>query len=267
MRRRPSDLVASLLGAAICFASASSAGAQSKLPGAGPPLGAGTVAWMCPHLGPGGGCPRGVEGPPVYDPVRFFCPTITADMLVGLAFNLSTSAQIKDEPAWMMWDVYQVQIVTASATSHSQMMGLLRKVLVRAFGLRYHITNVPAPVYRLTVARGGPKFGHASAKAAQTREEAMAGIYDFSSVQDLITWLNRYYYLGSTLRHPVWDGTGLKGTYDIRLKLGAGVFPSRAPLLALVRKELGLDATVSSGHKTYVVIDGIKHLRGKWTSP
>jgi uncharacterized protein (TIGR03435 family) len=95
----------------------------------------------------------------------------------------------------------------------------------------------------------------------------MAGIYNFGSVRDLVTWLNRYFYLGSTLRHPVRDGTGLKGTYDIRLKLGAGVFPSRAPLLALVRKELGLDATVSSGHKTYVVIDRITHLRGEWASP
>jgi hypothetical protein len=154
MRRCPSAMVARLVWAAICSVLASSAGAPSKRPGAACSPGAATVAWMCPRLGPAGGCPRGAEGPPTYDPVRLFCPTVTADMLVGLAFNLSTSAQIKDEPAWMMWDVYQVQIVTASATSHSQMMGLLRKVLVRAFGLRNQHYELSRPCVQ---ADGGPR--------------------------------------------------------------------------------------------------------------
>lgn len=267
MTRQFSVLVSCFLGAAVCLASVSAAGAQAQRTDPMPALQSATVAWACSHFGPGGGCTPGAEGPPTYDPVRLYCPTITADMLVGMSFNLSTSAQIKNEPAWMIRDVYQVQVVAAPAATHDQMTGFLRDVVVKAFGLRYHIEDIPAPVYKLMIAKGGPKFRRADKAADQTREEIMAGNYEFGSVQELVTWLNRYYYLGSTLRHPVEDDTGLTGTYDIRLKLGAGAFPSRAALLGLVKQELGLETTVAPGHKKYVAIDGIKYLRGKWTLP
>ncbi len=182
------------------------------------------------------------------------------------AFGLDNTTQIKGGPGWMDADVYQVQLTTTAPATHAQMMKLLQGVVVKAFGLRYQVERPPAPVYRLTVARGGPKFGRTKKSIAMTRDALMAGFYDFGSVTELVGWLNRYYYLGADLRHPVVDATGLQGRYDIRLKLGAGTSVTRAPLMDLVQKQLGLKAIVVPGHTKFMKIDVIRHLHGRWSS-
>ncbi len=237
--------------------------AQGRDSGAAPKIGAATVGWIC-RLGPGGGCVPQMEGPPTEDPVRWFCPTCTAGMLVMSAFGLDNIPQIKKEPGWMNSDAYQVEVTTTSPATHAQMMSLLQGVVVKAFGLRYHIEEPPAPVCKLVVARGGPKFRRTDKKIAMTRDALMAGFYDFGSVTDLVDWLNRFYYVDANPRHPVEDATGLKGRFDIRLTLGEGTLVNRAPLIDLVQKQLGLKAIVVPGHTKYLTIDAITRLRSRW---
>ncbi|MGH9481339.1 MAG: TIGR03435 family protein [Terriglobales bacterium] len=249
--------------AAVSAASAQSQGAAA----ANPRLEAATAQWLCAHLGRGGGCDPREIGPPTYDPSRFICRSCTADALIVFAFNLATSAQDKGLPGWAVADAYRVEIVPSSPATDDQMMQLLQGVVVKAFGLRYHIEDQPSRVYRLTIGKGGPKFRRSGQAEQQTRGALMAGNYQFSSVGELVTWLNRFHYLSGAIRYPVEDGTGMKGDFDIELKMGAGTMPAELPLIELVKKQLGLDPVVVPGHTHYLVIDSIQHFHGRWTSP
>lgn len=147
------------------------------------------------------------------------------------------------------------------------MKAMLRPLLARALGLAYHVEHQPSPVFRLVVGRNSPKFRPGTA-GSMTMQDFAAGTYRFDSVDQLVQFLNSIYYLGGpAVPHPVENGTGLTGHFNIRLDLGENNGPPTVALMPLVKEQLGLDVVQVPGHTDYLVIDKIDHPTGKWTWP
>lgn len=228
-----------------------------------PVMAAATVTWLCNHLGPGGGCSTRVIPPVQYDPQVMTCGFCTVMGMITMTTGIDP-AQVKGDPGWLLGDRYRVQISAASPATREQMTQFLGRLLKRVFALDYHIEVKPAPVYRLELGKGGPKF-HVSAGQSQTFAALRTGTRVFASVPQLVRFLNSIYYgkFGG-LDHPVEDGTGLTGTYDIEISTGPGAPIGSVPWLALLKEQLGLIAVRAQGEEKYLVVDHVQHFRGKW---
>lgn len=261
--RRLSLLLRSLLLATLV------ACAQSNPPRPGIPkvelrITAATVAWRCGHQVPGGACSPGPVEPMQIDPIRFSCSACQFWMLASVAFGNMHPAAFKPNPQFTIPDLYNVQIVFAAPVSRQQLMLALQQVLQQAFGFAWHKIEQPSPVYRLVVGKNGPRFP-AGTPPPFALADAMAGIHRFASMSELVKYLNSDFYVHiQGVDHPVEDGTGLKGSFNIQLD--TGVEPGMdVPILSLVKEQLGLNAVLTRGFAEYIAIDNLHRLTGKWT--
>lgn len=256
-----------LLVLMLCVA----AGAQVARPSPSastPGIKAAVVRRLCAHKGRGGGCDPRLIAPPIYDPTRFVCQFCQVGEMLCLALDVEPT-QIKGGPGWLFGDEYRVEIVSTEPATRAQQMKMLLTVLNKAFDINYQMREEPSSVFRLSVGKGGPKFKPTSAPRAETLGDFMGGTLRYSSVGQLVHLLNSIYYNGEPgVRHPVEDGTGLTGRYDIVLNIGTGHAVGAVNLIPLLKEQLNLVATVVPGHATYVAVSEGQYRYDKpWTYP
>ncbi|HXE31321.1 MAG TPA: DUF3738 domain-containing protein [Terriglobales bacterium] len=129
-------------------------------------------------------------------------------MLISLTFEIAPSS-IQGGPQWIYTDIYQMTLVASVPAAHADLMRLSQQAIIKAFQLQYHIEAKPSPVYRLEASRSTIPSGGGPEPA--TKAELMGGTREFSSVAQLVSFLNGLYYscpkCGNP-RYPVEDGTG-----------------------------------------------------------
>ncbi|MGH9417637.1 MAG: TIGR03435 family protein [Terriglobales bacterium] len=228
---------------------------------AGPPAPAATasVRWVCAQAGRGGGCPTSVTGPPRIDPTHFICGFCTASYILARAYGVSVQ-QLQGGPAWIDRDRYQLVIATDAPATPAEMMRLLQRVLDRSFSLRARVVAQPVDGYALVVSPHGVKFRSGPAHATSFSGATLR----FSTIPQLVAYLNSLYYGGRAfgVSRPIADSTGLRGNFDIRLRLPEGPGES---VLAGVRQQLGLDFRPAPGLSKSVKVVRISQLRTNWT--
>lgn len=229
--------------------------AQVSGPAAKPAIAAASVRWLCRDAA----CrqfPQGFSS----DPEHYACDVCNLWELVLRAFGLKIYSQFQNAPAWFADDYYQVRVVaTAAVASRAEMeQTLVRQVLEHCLSLRVRRDATQVPGFALVIAPGGIKF-HRVKKAAPPLDLATRLVH-FPEVGPLATWLNQYYYGGKEygVTRPVHDATGLKGTYDIPVRLPQP--GSETNLLAVIGR-LGLAVKSAPGVETNYVILHVEHLR------
>jgi len=202
----------------------------------------------------------------------FAAKNYTLQALVMAAYNLNSRA-VSGGPAWA--DTDRFDIVAAAPNeirpNPDEQMAMLRKLLADRFQLTFHRERKEMPVYRLTVAKGGPKLKESA--AAPDEPPALINVMFPGRVRlparnaamaQFASMMQR-----AVLDRPVVDQTGLSGRYDFDLEwtpdetqfggqAPAGPeIPEKPDLFAAIQQQLGLKLEAARGQAEVLVIDRV----------
>jgi len=199
---------------------------------------------------------------------------IDLDGLVSFAHDLRDPVQLSGGPAWAAHgvlvgsDLFQVSAKAAGDTPPpmEQFRLMLQALLADRFKLKVHHVSKDLPVYNLVVGRNGSKIKESEADAKFSmliRPLGTQGIRIAALHAPMTNLLNQLpHYAG----RPVFDKTGLTGTYDFTLEWvldgGAGAGPdvsapdsNGASLFTALQEQLGLKLEPGVAPFDTVVID------------
>ena len=261
---------------APAFEAASVKLAAPFTPGSGPDLVFGT---------------RGCSKP---DPAMVHCTNATLKMLLIRAYG-AKGYQIQG-PAWIGSDGYDIMAKVPEGVPADQVPAMLQALLAERFGVKIHKETRVLPAFELTVAKGGPKLKEVEiARLPAMPEPGSAvslpaphlgsGLWPLSSmpvgfamtmssgglriIRGNMTIEQLVNSLVSSLDRPVFDNTGLKGTYEIELsylgdEIGGGrddaprQLDANAPVATLfeaVQQTLGLKLEARKSPVEMIVVE------------
>jgi uncharacterized protein (TIGR03435 family) len=127
-------------------------------------------------------------------------------------------------PAWLDEDCFEIVARPPEGAGIAQIPAMLQSLLAERFHLVAHMDERPAPAYALVVDKGGPKFKEAPPPTMNYRRGGPAsGLVFFRSAANAqgfkgsLSMATVAKYLAGHLDRPVFDLTGLSGTFDIDL--------------------------------------------------
>ncbi len=198
---------------------------------------------------------------------------------------VASSFRIQDSmvfgPAWMDSVKYDIlgKGPDANATS-PEVWEMMRSLLRDRFQMQYHIETREAPIYALTVAKGGPKLRDAA--TGRCAAEIKAGVTTCNGIQflpfgvgiynlpigGLTGGLGRWLQQNGQPLRPIVDKTGLTGKYDIQVTwMPEGITaeqlqsipkeerPEDVTMFQAFEKQAGLKLEATKGPIQVVVVD------------
>ena len=143
---------------------------------------------------------------------------------------------------------------------------MMQKMLAERFGLAIHREEKTLPVYGLTVARGGIKFKQAPDSGSHS-SKGTSTHYEGTCIS-METFANFLSHRKSELPAdvPVFDMTGLKGCYDLKLDwvpevradaAEAAAVQTAPPLTVAIQEQLGLKLESRKSPVKIIVVDRI----------
>lgn len=97
-------------------------------------------------------------GPGSHDPERYTFGKAVLRDLVFQAFGLTYYREQVDGPGWIDTENYDVAVKIPPGATREQFRQMLQGLLAERFKLAVHHESVVLPVYRLVVAKGGPRL-------------------------------------------------------------------------------------------------------------
>jgi uncharacterized protein (TIGR03435 family) len=149
---------------------------------------------------------------------RFRASNTWIKFVIQQAYDLQ-DYQVVGGPAWLSSDSrYDIDAkAPGENATKEQMRVMLQTLLVERCQLKVHNETREFAVYNLVAAKGGPKLipwkeGDPSRPCTRETAEMPCGMHTIGQVAD---WLK--YIVG----HPVFDRTGIEGSYDLMLNFDA----------------------------------------------
>jgi uncharacterized protein (TIGR03435 family) len=227
-------------------------------------------------------------GPGSKDPGRIDYSKVTLKMLLVRAYNLKPS-QISG-PGWLETEQYTIAAKLPPGTNADQLRLMLQKLLTERFQISLHREVKERPVYRLTVAKNGPKlkppeeppqFGNDAERSEALKkqmEQNQARMIALMAASKGRRSSTRSFGLRSAtterfaeglsgyLDRPVKDMTQLKGKYSFKLEwaLDTGQStdsndePSGPSIFRAIEEQLGLKLEAEKEPIELLVIDEIE---------
>lgn len=183
--------------------------------------------------------------------------TTEMNYLIGYAYGLDFSRISGAQLA----DTYTVEATFDPAATDGEVRLMMQALLADRFRMRSHRVVVETDGYALSVGKGGLRMkpseqaeSYVSATSLDAGTIAIQG--HGASIPKLAETLQRVVQL------PIWDRTGLAGTYDFTFRYAQDVSADRAtdaPALATaLRESLGLNLAKQKGPLETLVIDSIE---------
>ena len=169
-------------------------------------------------------------------------------------------SQMTGVPAWTdaaSFDIDGKTVSTAPVTQE-QKSGVMTALLEESFGFQIHRDIKEGPVYRLEVAKGGPKL-----TVSQTSERRMSTNGNGSTITMKAAKISMASFaisLRRQLGRTVEDHTQLEGEFDFELiwdrdEMAGSTAPS---MFAALQEQLGLRLTAARGKIPTVIVDHIE---------
>ncbi len=175
-------------------------------------------------------------GPGTGDPGRFLCRNCPLIKLVTIAYDVKSWQVFID----IRRERYDVEAKVPPGATREQFRHMLQDLLADRFRLTLHHERKQMAVYRLSVAKNGPKLTRSPVAGSNELEHNDVPFrYDKDGYPDLPPGAGAYtteqldgtYHMGATnvtmnrladvlatfLARPVYDATGLDGEYDFKL--------------------------------------------------
>jgi len=162
-------------------------------------------------------------------------------------------ARLKAEDA--RWDEMANFIGAMSTRTATMRMRMLQALLADRFKLKVHDEVRTLPVYRMVVAKGGPKLARAKDSEHGSLSMSGGGLEAEGVPLVLIPSL-----LASEMGRPIVDATGLKGTWDFKLTWTPGLAledsgADHPGLLTALQEQLGLKLEAGKGPVHVTVVE------------
>ncbi len=206
---------------------------------------------------------------------RLSATNCTLKQLVMGAYGLKEQYQVIGGPSWADVDRFEIEAKAAEDLSNDQdrvialgreaprkMMLMLQNLLEERFQLKVHQETRQNTVYRLVVAKNGPKL----IQAADSTQRPFVGVQRAGPVTRAATGLAMFGQnasmsllaerLAGSLGHPVFNETGIAGNYDFRFEYAADeTQPDQGPSIFTAIQSLGLNLEAAKGPVDVIVID------------
>jgi uncharacterized protein (TIGR03435 family) len=234
-------------------------------------------------LGPLGRRADRTGGPGTRDTGMYSCRNCPISWVLAEAYDLQPFEWVA--PEWMQDARFDFLAKVPPGTAKAELRIMLQTLLADRFKLTVHRETKEMPVYELTIARSGLKFGESLPQPASrdvagaagqpdkdgfpvlTKEMSMAilpGHARMRSDNQPISWFVRL--LSAQLQSPVIDATQLKGTYAFVLSwrfeendgAAAMLDPFRPALINAVQSQLGLKLEQKKGRAEVLIVDRIE---------
>lgn len=200
-------------------------------------------------------------------------------VFIGQAYR-TEHFKISGAPDWLNQERYDVDAKMDSEVADAfQKLGpddqklarqhMLRVILRDYLKLTFHMEKTEVPIYELVIAKNGPRLKPPADPNTPGRGVRVAGVngamtYDAKNAP-ITAILNQ---LSFTVGRPIFDKTGLTGTYDIALRFtperpgsampsaDIAAAPEEAPpIMIALEEQLGLKLVPAKGPMDAIVID------------
>jgi uncharacterized protein (TIGR03435 family) len=205
---------------------------------------AGNLAFDVASVKPSQGKAPGFGG---REPGRYTRWHLTLKVALQLAFKLAPY-QVEG-PGWINEGRFDVLGTMPASTTDDQVLMMLQTLLIERFKLKFHREQRILPVYALVMGKKPLRMVVAEGDAAPGFNQGKNGlIAKKRTMQDLAGLLMRWE------DNTVIDMTGLTGTYDFDLNLGANIPDTLRVAAAL--DELGLKLEARKAPVEFLIIEG-----------
>jgi uncharacterized protein (TIGR03435 family) len=213
--------------------------------------------------------------------------TLLKDAYGFSSFNNFEDDRILGAPDWVKSDRYDIQakvseadIAAISKLSKDQRLAMIQPLLADRFKLKARIEVRNALVYRLVIAKNGPKLklwkpGEASKLNFQAEDDSKTKLFMQPGLlmAEADTMMSLASALQWEMHRTVLDQTGLKGKYDFTLKWMSDEprdpdqptdsqipppDPNYPPIFTAIKEQLGLKLESGEGALEFLVIDHIE---------
>lgn len=219
-------------------------------------------------------------GPGTKDPGRIFYHGVSLKTLLARAYNMRPE-QISG-PSWLGSERYTLEAKLPPGTDAEGLRSMLQKLLIERFQLSAHKEVKDTPVYRLKVAKNGPKLEPAKAvpqyenedekrEALMKRVEAMRAATKANSEKGIRTPGRSFSLAHATtarfaemfsghVDRPVKDMTQLEGEYSFRLAYDpdGGMREDGLSIFTAIQEQLGLRLEAGNEPIELLVIDKVE---------
>lgn len=172
--------------------------------------------------------------------------------------------------------VYVLEATFDPATTDAQLRIMLQSLLADRFRLRAHRETTQADGYAIAIGKGGIKLKEAGSEPAsrprwcqQVSSTAEGYVWAVSTPSGAIevrgcaaSVSKLAETLGRNLGQPLWDQTGLQGTYDFDFQysqdVSTGIQPDAPSLATALREDLGLSLQKQKGPVETLVVDSVE---------
>lgn len=179
--------------------------------------------------------------------------------LIEMAYEINDSELI-GEPKGFDKEGYDIDATVPRGASDDQRMEMLQALLVDRFKLAFHRETRSLQAYVLTVAKGGAKLSPATGQGTSYGPRMIKGkSIDLPELAEMLT---------KVLGRPVFDETGIKGSYDVSLDFAPvqaspdGDAESGPSIFAAIQEQLGLKLEATKRPVEVMVIDHVEKPSG-----
>ena len=196
-----------------------------------------------------------------YDHGRLIIRWATLRHLVSSAYDTPVE-RVRGGPKWVDTTRFDVSAKAEETASEAQARLMLRTFLTEQFHLHVHNEDQSERVYLLQVDPHGSKLQESAADA--TGPSGCFGVMTCRKVT-MATLARALRAHDTGIDVPVVDETGLKGTYDVTLKVAVGDAEndSGPAIFRAVREQLGLKLQASKRPVNFLVIDDAQPISGQ----
>ena len=181
------------------------------------------------------------------------------ESLVEIAYGVH-DYQVIGAPAWMSSDRWDIEGKSDAPADWKAKSAMLAALLRDRFHLQFHRETRQLPIYRIEIAKGGPKF---TAAQPETPDNHWGTRVDRGLLEMRGTDMaNLVLFLTAQLSRPFVDATDLKGVYDLKLQWQDDLTPDATPeglsIMSAVELQLGLKLVATKGPVEVLVIDRVE---------
>jgi bla regulator protein BlaR1 len=187
---------------------------------------------------------------------------VSVKMLLQQAYRMS-GYRIYGGPSWLDSARYSIVAKAPGNPTLDEMRPMLQRLLADRFHLALHHEEKDLPVYRLVVAKNGPKFKESEVSGPPQSRMGMGRIADDKASLD--TFASQ---LGQQLGRFVLNQTGLTGDFDLQMQWtpdpGQNIGGDDSPpppgadgvsIFTALQEQLGLKLEAGKGPVDVIVVD------------
>jgi uncharacterized protein (TIGR03435 family) len=188
---------------------------------------------------------------------RLAAQNSSLDELIRFAWQLYDYQVVG--PPWLNDDseCFDIEAKGPAGSSQAQVRLMLQALLADRFKLAVHRETRTLPVYELVAAKGDPKLPQAR-EATSPDQRPSTSSQGGSMTMKNVSMEYFAYALSRDLKMPVFDKTGIKGSYDFKLDFDIRDSGEKPSLFSALQQQLGLKLESAKGPVEVLVVDHVE---------